>query len=200
MAGTKNPSAKRARPITRAPRANDARRRDFAGLPLGIRTGVKRFAPNSGIWKKLTRGAKGRSGQSRRRNRRQGEPPRFSRSPRKVLCSAVAGGRRGGAGAYGSTPVGLQSRRSRNGGRPPPPWALLPCYRIRRSRRVALPSLYAPSPCSFRRLQLSASSFHCGCFWEGGCPAGIPTRGSEARRASIWVFGDFHSPSPLFSA
>ena len=75
----------------RAPRTNHARRRDFVGLPLGIQTGVKRFAPNSGIWKKLTRSAKGRFGGSRRRNRRQGEPPSFTRSPRKVLCSAVAG-------------------------------------------------------------------------------------------------------------
>ena len=55
MAGTKSPSGKRARPITRAPRTNDARRRDFVGLPLGVRTGLKRFAQNSGIWGKLTR-------------------------------------------------------------------------------------------------------------------------------------------------
>ena len=55
LAGTKNPSGKRARPVTPAPRTNDARRRDFVGLPLGVRTGLQRLAPNSGIWGKLTR-------------------------------------------------------------------------------------------------------------------------------------------------
>ena len=95
LAETKFPLAKRGRLPIRAPRTNDARRRDFVGLPLGIRTGVKQVALHSGIWKKPTRGAKGRFGRSRRRNRVQSQPPSFTRPPRKVLCSAAAGGRRG---------------------------------------------------------------------------------------------------------
>ena len=64
LAETKFPLAKRGRLPIRAPRTNDARRGDFAGLLLGIRTGVKEFAPNSGIRKKPTRGAQGKFGWS----------------------------------------------------------------------------------------------------------------------------------------
>ena len=104
-------------------RARRARTTRGVGISRGCRWEFGQALSDS----RRTRGEKGRFGRSRRRNRRQGEPPRFTRSPRKVLRSAMVGGRRGGAGAYGSTPVGLQSRRSRNEGRPPPPWALLPC-------------------------------------------------------------------------